>query len=126
MQSTVKNYTLRDSHYRLRAEVGVIYGSDMDLVVTTLKQAADAVDSRMQSNEPLALLTGFGDSSVNFEVSIWIDDPWRARPVLSQLHQAIWRALKEAGITIAFPQLDVHFDQPIMDSAAAMAALRAG
>ena len=66
--------------------------------------------------DPLVLLTEFGDASVNFEVSVWVDNPWQARQSMSKLHDAIWWALKDAGITIAFPQLDIHFDPPVTDS----------
>ena len=58
------------------------------------------------------LLTAFGDSSVNFEVSVWIRDPWETFTRRSDLNLALWFALQEKGITIAFPQLDVHFDSP--------------
>jgi small-conductance mechanosensitive channel len=116
VQSTVKNYTLRDSLYRLRVPVGVVYHADMKLVFETLKQTADAIPWRNQAKEPLVLLTAFGDSSVNFEVSVWMDDPWQARQSMSMLHDAIWWALKNAGITIAFPQLDIHFEPEITDS----------
>jgi small-conductance mechanosensitive channel len=40
-----------------------------------------------------------------------VDDPWGARVRRSDLNFAIWRALKEHEITIAFPQLDVHFER---------------
>ena len=58
----------------------------------------------------------FGVSSVNFEVFVWIRDPWLARRLGSDLNEAIWWALKKAGVTIAFPQLDVHFDRPVEES----------
>jgi small-conductance mechanosensitive channel len=116
VQSTVKNYTLRDSLYRLRAPVGVVYDADMKLVFETLKTTAENLAWRKQMKDPLVLLTEFGDSSVNFEVSVWVDNPWQARQSMSKLHDAIWWALKDAGITIAFPQLDVHFDPPVTDS----------
>ncbi len=108
VQSTIKNYTLHDSMYRLRASVGVSYGSDMRLVRSILEAAAAAFEPRMQSKPPVILLTGFGDSSVNFDVSVWTDDPWRAGPLLSSFHEAIWWALIDAKITIPFPQRDVH------------------
>jgi small-conductance mechanosensitive channel len=116
VQSTVKNYTLRDSLYRLRVSVGVVYGSDMALVFKTLKAVADRQDWRHREKEPLVLMTAFGDSSVDFEVSVWVDDPWFARQAISKLHEAIWWGLKEVGVTIAFPQLDVHFDPPVVES----------
>jgi len=58
----------------------------------------------------VVLLLEFGDSSVVFEVTIWAEDPWGALVTRSNLNMVIWKHLKEAGITIAFPQLDVHFD----------------
>ena len=59
------------------------------------------------------LLNEFGSSSVNFEVMVPMVDPWKARQRLSDLNEAIWWALKDAGVTIAFPQVDVHFDKPV-------------
>jgi small-conductance mechanosensitive channel len=52
---------------------------------------------------------------VDFEVSVWIDDPWKKRRAISDIVQAVWWALKDKGITIAFPQVDVHFDPPVLD-----------
>ena len=59
------------------------------------------------------LMKEFGDSSVNFHVCVWIENPWKLRIYRSDLNEKIWWALKEAGITIAVPQLDVHFDPEI-------------
>lgn len=108
VQNTVTNFTLRDSDFRLRATVGVSYDSDVNLVMQVLREVADAFPHRHDSHEPLVLLTGFGDSSVDFEISVWTREPWRARRMLSELHQAIWWALKRHRITIPFPQRDVH------------------
>ena len=110
VQSTVKNFTLRDDLLRLRVEVGVVYASDMALVREVLEETADTFEARSARYEPVVLLKRFGPSSVDFEVSVWTEDPWRAPKVLSDLHEAVWRSLREAGVTIAFPQLDVHFD----------------
>jgi small-conductance mechanosensitive channel len=115
-QNTIKNFTLRDPEYRLKATVGVVYGSDMRGVMRALRVAADAMPFRIQRREPQILMTEFGDNSVNFEVQLWTHDPWSARVHLSQLNDAIWWTLKEAGITIAFPQLDVHLDRPVVEA----------
>lgn len=119
-QNAVTNYTLRDPIYRLKAFVGVAYNSDMAKVMATLLQAATRITERMEGHEPRVLLTEFGNSSVNFEVQVWIDDPWRARSAVSSLNEAIWWALKEAGITIAFPQVDVHIDPPVVETLRAL------
>ncbi len=110
VQTTVKNYTLRDSLYRVRAIVGVSYASDMDLVAKTLEEASRELEWRVKDRAPRIHLLEFGDSSVVWEVSVWIQNPWFAPRQLSRLYQAIWFALKEKGITIAFPQMDLHLD----------------
>ncbi len=125
-QGMVKNYTLSDSSYLLKAEVGVIYGSDMKMVREVLEQAAASVPWRDQSQEPRVLMREFGDSSVNFSVFVWIDEPWPARRLLSDLNESIWWALKDAGITIAFPQLDVHFDPEVEKSLRLVSTTAAG
>ncbi|MEZ5313526.1 MAG: mechanosensitive ion channel [Thermoanaerobaculia bacterium] len=111
-QSSVRNFTLRDPEYRLRVTVGVAYSSDMEAVHRVLDRVAREQSWRLETFEPRILLHQFGSSSVDWEVSVWIDDPWRVRNLRSELQRAIWRAFQEAKITIAFPQLDVHFDAP--------------
>jgi small-conductance mechanosensitive channel len=114
VQNTVTNYTLRDPLYRLRATVGVAYDSDLALTMDVLKAAAEKV-SEITERPPQVLLTGFGDHAVNFEIQVWTQNPWQARQGLSSLNQAIWWGLMQADIRIAFPQLDVHFDPPVVE-----------
>jgi small-conductance mechanosensitive channel len=113
VQSTVTNYTLRDDLCRLRVEVGVAYSSKLSQVRRVLQETADAFPSRLELRDPVVLLSEFGSSSVNYEVSIWTDDPWSSRTLRSGLREAIWDAFQTAGVTIAFPQLDVHFDEAV-------------
>ena len=108
VQNTVTNFTLRDSVYRLRATVRVAYASDLKQVMAVLLDATRGFPARMNDYEPRVLLTEFAESGVVFEVSVWVSDPWRARTILSDLHEAIWWALKGAGITIPSPQRDVR------------------
>ena len=116
VQSTVKNYTLGDNIYRLRTTVGVSYASDMRLVKQVLEETARAATVRVAEREPLVILRDFADSAVVWEVSIWVDQPWRARRLKGALLEGIWFAFKERGITIAFPQIDVHFDPDLTRS----------
>lgn len=111
-----------DVAYRVRTEVGVIYGSDMQLVRETLEAVAKRNSTGVPRYEPQVLMLRFGNSSVDFEVAIWMEDPWLARLRLSQLNEEIWLALKREGIVIAFPQLDVHFDPPVEGSLGRLAA----
>ncbi len=116
VQSAVLNHTFRDSHMRLRVMVGVTYGSDMRQVRQVLESAAAGVRWRDPKKKPVILMDSFGSSSVDFEISVWVDDPWKSRKARSDLREVIWWALKDAGITIAFPQLDLHLDPPVVES----------
>ena len=122
VQTSVKNFTLRDRVYRLRATVGVSYSSDLDLVISALTEAAKGLEIRIAEREPMVLLSDFGDSSVDFEVSIWIADPWAMRRIRSELLLAIWRSLHAAEVVIAFPQIDVHLDPEVVGALGAKRA----
>ena len=89
-QSAVKNFTLQDSLYRLRTSVGVHYGSDMKQVRAVLEATATEISYRRQDRPPVVLMTEFGNSSVVFDVSIWVDDPWGTLSTRSALNEAIW------------------------------------
>ncbi|MEO7218072.1 MAG: mechanosensitive ion channel domain-containing protein [Gemmatimonadaceae bacterium] len=112
VQKTVTNYTLRDALFRIRTSVGVSYGADLAEVRRVLEAAASGLPARVPSHDSRILLTGFGDSAVNFEVSVWTHDPWLARVDISSLNEAIWTGLQAANISIPFPQRDLHIIQP--------------
>jgi small-conductance mechanosensitive channel len=118
----VRNFSLGESLFRVRANVGVTYDSDMALVRRTVEAAIADLDYASKKRAPVVQMTGFGDNSVNFAVRIWIDDPWDQINRLSALHETLWWALKEAGVVIAFPQLDVHFDAPVAEGLARLKA----
>ena len=115
-QSTVKNYTLRDNQFRLGVVVGVSYDSDMNKVFAVLEKTARSVPWRLPDIEPRVMLQDFGNSSVDFGVYVSIDEPWRQRVLMAELRKLIWFAFKEANITIAYPQLDVHLDPPVTEA----------
>ena len=118
VQSTVRSYTLMDTLCRVRVAVGVSYDSDMAAVRTTLEEAARSVSSRSQAKDPIVLLIDFSASSVDWEVSMWIEDPWKLRPSGSLLREAVWTAFAARGIRMAYPQLDLHLDAPVVTALA--------
>lgn len=115
-QGTVRNFTKRDRTFRLRVPVGVAYASDVPTVFAVLEEAGRGMPWRKGDMEPEVLFMDFGDSALLFELSVWTEDPWQALRQRSTMRTAIWRGLKEAGITIAFPQLDVHLDMAKVES----------
>lgn len=112
-QSQVKNFTLKNDEYRIGVLVGVTYSSDLDEVFRILEASARSMPWALKNPEPKVLLQDFGSSSVDFGVYVSINEPWKMRVRMSEMRKVIWDSFKKAGITIAFPQLDVHFDPPV-------------
>jgi len=109
-QSIVRNYTKRDTAFRLRVTVCVEYASDLREVLSELETAGRELDWAIQDRVPVVAFREFGASGMEFELSVWTRDPWQALRQRSAMRSAIWLRFKKAGITIAFPQLDVHLD----------------
>jgi small-conductance mechanosensitive channel len=104
----VVNQTYRDRELRLRIEVGVAYGSDTERVRQTLLRVAQEHPSVVRKNDAYVFFEDFGDSSLDFALTVWIDNPQAQRRVASDLRFAIDRAFREADIEIPFPQRDLH------------------
>lgn len=111
-QSMVTNMTRRDRLFRIHVGVGVAYESDLNLVRSVLEKAISELNWISSEIEPAVFLDEFGDSSINYSIAVWIDDVSNSRQRGSDLHEAIWQALKDNEIIVAFPQLDVHLDGP--------------
>jgi potassium efflux system protein len=105
------NWSLSDKIIRIKIPIGIAYGSDTLLAEKLLVKAAKANALVLDTPEPQAVFLGFGDNSLNFELRVFINgiDDWI--PVLHKLNQTVDRELRKAGITISFPQRDVHLDQ---------------
>jgi len=120
----VTNWTLSDRYMRITIPVGVAYGSDVPLVMQILKECADDSAMVVSNPTPQILFMGFGDSSLDFQVRVWIHDVDNMHAVRSELHQEIDRRFRESGIVIAFPQRDLHLRS--VDESAASALLHRG
>lgn len=105
------NWSLSDNIVRIKIPVGIAYGSDTELAEKLMLKAADENSIVLKKPEPQAIFLGFGDNSLNFEIRVFINgmDDWI--PMLHKLNQAVDREFRKAGVTISFPQRDVHLDQ---------------
>ncbi|MEX0769737.1 MAG: mechanosensitive ion channel domain-containing protein [Balneolaceae bacterium] len=106
--SRVINYSHGDPTYRLDLEVGVSYGSDLDTVLKALKEVGDDHPKVMKNPAPRVHLIGFGDSSWDMELWVWVPDVKEYRSIRNELNQSIVRKFAEYNITIPFPQRDLH------------------
>ena len=108
INNQVINWTLTNREVRLRVPVGVAYGSDVSLVMETILACAREQKDVVKSPVPEVLFMNFGDSSLNFELRVWIHDIDERMRVTSALYHAIERKFRELNIVIPFPQRDVH------------------
>mgnify|MGYP003642317496 CR=1 FL=1 len=104
----VINESFSGHQIRYSVSVGVAYGSDTKLVKDTLMAVAAENSKVLKNPAPDVLFTEFGDSSLNFELRVWLEDLWAYTVVLSELRFAIDAEFREKKITIPFPQRDLH------------------
>lgn len=105
----VVNWTHSNSQILIYLDVGVSYSSDMDEVKKLILEAVSKVSRIVRPGDSKCFMKEFGDSSVNFRVSFWINDPQNGIiNIKSEVLFNIWNSFKENNIEIPFPQRDVH------------------
>jgi len=107
ISSQVTNWSFKDMRLRRNINVGVAYGSDVELVRQTLLEVAGNMPRVMKYPKPDVLFTDFGDNALMFRLRVWtvID---HMVEVETNIRFEIDRLFRERGITIAFPQRDIH------------------
>lgn len=98
-------------NFRVRIPVSVAYGSDIDLVQKILLEIAAHNDNVIPEPAPRVRFRQFGDSSLNFELLCWTKEPALRGRTIHDLNCAIYKNFNKSGITIPFPQRDVHITQ---------------
>ncbi|MEZ4383373.1 MAG: mechanosensitive ion channel [Nannocystaceae bacterium] len=121
----VTNWTLSDKSARVIVPVGVAYGSDVPLVLKILEGVGRGHPRALSAPPAMVLFMGFGDSSLDFELRLWIADADLRLIVRSELLAAIDAAFAENDIEIPFPQRDLHV-RSIDEGAAALLGTRRG
>ena len=109
VSSVITNETFTDPKVRIATQVQVAYGSDLERAMAILVAAARAQPRVLADPPPKAFLVAFADSGINLELGFWIADPEEGSlQIRSDIHLAIWRDFKAAGIEIPFPQREVR------------------
>lgn len=108
VSNKVINWTHLDKRIRLSIDVGVCYSSNMDDVVNSLNEVAHENKQVLSDPEPEVYHVGFGDSSLNMRLWVWILSGKDYHRIRSELNFAIVRKFRERGIEIPFPQRDLH------------------
>ncbi|GAB6140758.1 mechanosensitive ion channel [Methylosoma difficile] len=106
--SQLVNWTLSNAVTRITIPVGVAYGSDAEFAHKVILETVKATPLVLAEPEPTVLCLGFGDSSLNFTIYIFVNELANRLPVTHDVHMRIEKALRENNISIPFPQRDVH------------------
>lgn len=106
--NNITNWTLTNKRKRIKIVIGAAYGSNVALIIKTLKEVGNANPDLVKSYKPIVLFLDFSDSSLRFEFRVYAKNAVDAIQVESDLRQEIDRRFREANITIAFPQRDLH------------------
>jgi small-conductance mechanosensitive channel len=110
INQSVTNWSHGDPTIRVHVPVGVAYGSDVELVTHVLEDVAANAEHVLKHPAPEVRFNEFGDSSLNFELLVWSDDPPGHLKLRSRLNYAIDAEFRRHGIEIPFPQRVVHIE----------------
>jgi len=102
------NWTLTDSRRRIDLPIGVAYGSDPERVLALLVDVAGQHPDVLKEPAPKAFFLNFGENSLDFQLQAWTGQFGNATQVRSDLAVGLNRALLDAGISIPFPQRELH------------------
>ncbi|WP_300453897.1 mechanosensitive ion channel domain-containing protein [Accumulibacter sp.] len=104
------NWSLSDQITRVVVSVGVAYGTDVDRAHALMREAADEHPHILADPPPSLSFDAFGDNSLMLTLRAFVDDLDHRSVTMTDLHKAINRKFEQAGVVMAFPQRDLHFD----------------
>jgi small-conductance mechanosensitive channel len=108
IEGNVTNWSHGSTRIRIHCPVGVAYGSDVPKVQACLMTVATEHQEVLKTPAPAVRFLGFGNSSLDFELLVWIDEPEHQYLIHSDLNFNIDSAFRASGVTIPFPQRDLH------------------
>jgi len=112
--SEVVNWSYSDQNVRLKIPVQISYQDDPEQAMDIMLEAAVNTPRVLNNPPPVTRLMEFGDNGISLELRVWINDPPNGvSNVLSEVNLGIWRGFKATGITIPFPQRDVHIKEVV-------------
>ena len=115
LENDVINWNYDNPVSRLRIPIGVGYGSNIKKVRLALLEAVKSHPDVMLTPRPQVFFQEFGDSSLNFEVLVWISEPSKQFRLKSELNYRIAASLSRYEIEIPFPQRDLHLRSPQLE-----------
>ena len=102
------NWTLSDPVTRIVIDLGIAYGSDTEQAHAIMTKVVTDHPEVLDDPNPTVFFIGFGESSLDFQIRVFVSERIKRMPLKHDLHMALDKELREAGIEIPFPQRDLH------------------
>jgi potassium-dependent mechanosensitive channel len=112
MSNIVVNYSQPSHERRFQIDIGVAYGTDLEMAAKVIVDVAKAEPKVLDTPSPEVRHMGFGDNAINLVLLVWIAEAYEDLIVGSRLRFALDKAFREHKISIPFPQRDVHIIPP--------------
>lgn len=104
----VINWSHNHGSVRFMVDIGVAYGSDVEMVIEILQNCMNDMSQIEQSPKPFVRFKNFGESSLDFELIFWTKQAFTVDNLKSSLRIQIYKSLAKNKISIPFPQRDIH------------------
>jgi small-conductance mechanosensitive channel len=115
MRRDIVNYTIITSKIRVRVGIGISYDANIKRAKEIILTVADSTEWIAKDPPPKVVVRNFGESSVDLQLRIWIDDARQRMDTISHITDKVKEAFDEEGIEIPYPKRDVHikYEYPI-------------
>lgn len=113
MKRDIVNYTIITSKIRVRVNIGVAYDADINKAKNIILSVADSTEWIAKDPPPKVMVRNFGESSVDLQLRVWIDDARRRMDSISYITDKVKTEFDKAGIEIPYPKRDITITQKI-------------
>ncbi len=108
MQRDIINYTASGTDIRLRVPIGISYDANAHKAKEIILAVTREIEGIKQSPEPVVIIRRFGDSAVDLEARVWLEDARKRRAIEDQLTDKVKNRFDEEGIEIPYPKRDLY------------------
>lgn len=114
-KEAVHRYGHGEQSFALRTQIGVSYKSSPDLVIKTIREVMDSIDTIVKEPAPQVMVVSFDDFAVVYELRYFLRDYAKKNMIHSEINRKCWYAFKRTGIEIPFPIRDVYIKKAVVE-----------
>jgi len=107
MKRDIVNYTIISTNIRVRINIGIAYDANIEKAKELILNVAESVSWISKTPAPKVVVRNFGESSVDLQLRVWIDDARKRMDTISHVTDKIKTAFDEQGIEIPYPKRDI-------------------